>query len=67
MNFLSDVLKHILNGLAMQYQADYLSDEDKKANLQKVLAQIEQERLAELSPDPSKAKPLALKPAVFEP
>jgi hypothetical protein len=51
----------------MQYQADYLSDEDKKANLQKVLAQIEQERLAELSPDPSKAKPLALKPAVFEP
>ena len=67
MHFLSDVLKHILNGLAMQYQADYLSDEEKKANLQRVLAQIEQERQAEVTQDPSQAKPLTLKPAVFKP
>lgn len=67
MHFLSDVLKHILNGLAMQYQADYLSDEDKKANLQKVLAQIEQERKAEVMQNPSLAKSLTLKPAVFKP
>ena len=67
MHFLSDVLKHILNGLAMQYQADYLSDEEKKANLQRVLAQIEQEHQAEVTQDPSQAKPLTLKPAVFKP
>ena len=67
MHFLSDVLKHILNGLAMQYQADYLSDEEKKANLQRVLAQIEQERQVEVTQDPSQAKPLTLKPAVFKP
>lgn len=44
MNHLSKALKTILNGLAMQYQGDYLSDDDKKANLQRVLADIEQEK-----------------------
>jgi inosine/xanthosine triphosphate pyrophosphatase family protein len=66
MQFLSDVLKHMLNGLAMQYQADYLSDEDKQANLQKVLAQIEQERQAELVQNPSNAQQVTFKPAVFK-
>ncbi len=67
MHFLSDVWKHILNGLAMQYQADYLSDEDKQANLQRVLAALEQERQAACMPDPSQAKTVVLKPAVFKP
>ncbi len=44
MNHLSTTLKTILNGLAMQYEGDYLSTEDKKANLQRVLAEIEQEK-----------------------
>lgn len=44
MNHLSTTLKTILNGLAMQYEGDYLSIEDKKANLQRVLAEIEQEK-----------------------
>lgn len=43
MNHLTKALKTILNGLAMQYEGDFLSDEDKKANLERVLAEIEQE------------------------
>jgi hypothetical protein len=44
MNALTSTLKTILNGLAMQYEADYLSADDKKANLQRVLAEIEREK-----------------------
>ena len=40
-------LKTILNGLAMQYQGDFQSAEDKQANLQRVLADIEQENQRE--------------------
>lgn len=38
MQALSNALKTILNGLAMQYVGDYLSEEDKKANLANALA-----------------------------
>lgn len=44
MRQLPKTLKTILNALAMQYETDYLSDEDKQANLQRVLNQIEQEK-----------------------
>lgn len=44
MSTLTTALKTILNGLAMQYEGDYLSDDDKKANLQRVLADIEREK-----------------------
>ena len=44
MNALSTTLKTILNGLAMQYEGDFISTEDKQANMQRVLRQIEQEK-----------------------
>ncbi|OQX14131.1 MAG: hypothetical protein BWK73_10300 [Thiothrix lacustris] len=46
MNHLSAALKTILNGLAMQYEGELLTTEDKKANLQRVLTQIEREKQA---------------------
>ncbi|QLQ32214.1 MAG: hypothetical protein HZT40_12155 [Candidatus Thiothrix singaporensis] len=55
MRQLPKTLKTILNALAMQYETDYLSDEDKQANLQRVLNQIEQEKnrnLATMHPYP---------------
>lgn len=47
MRHLPKALKTILNALAMQYEADYLSDDDKKANLHRVLSEIEQEKKQE--------------------
>lgn len=47
MQGLSSTLKTILNALAMQHAGDYLSDEDKQANLSRVLADIEREKRAE--------------------
>ncbi|MDQ5769602.1 MULTISPECIES: hypothetical protein [Thiothrix] len=44
MNHLSAALKTILNGLAMQYEGELLTTEDKKANLQRVLTEIEREK-----------------------
>lgn len=44
MQHLPKTLKTILNALAMQNVGDYLSDEDKQANLAKALAEIEQEK-----------------------
>lgn len=44
MRHLPKALKTILNALAMQYEADYQSDDDKKANLQRVLNDIEREK-----------------------
>lgn len=63
MNHLSTTLKTILNGLAMQYEGELLSTEDKKANLQRVLAEIEREKQhsqqkpthASVSPTPNMA------------
>jgi len=53
MQHLSETLKKILNGLAMQHVGDYLSDEDKKANLEQVLAAIAQENKTNSPPPPS--------------
>lgn len=47
MQHLPKTLKTILNALAMQNVGDYLSDEDKQANLAKALADIEQEKQAD--------------------
>ena len=60
MNTLSTTLKTILNGLAMQYQGDFQSAEDKQANLQRVLADIEQENQRER---PSRSSSAAYAPA----
>lgn len=60
MNTLSTTLKTILNGLAMQYQGDFQSAEDKQANLQRVLANIEQENQRER---PSRSSSAAYAPA----
>lgn len=49
-------LKTILNGLAMQYEGELLSTEDKKANLQRVLAEIEREKQS--SPRPANHTPV---------
>lgn len=46
MNHLSAALKTILNGLAMQYEGELLTTQEKKANLQRVLTQIEREKQA---------------------
>ena len=46
MNHLSAALKTILNGLAMQYEGEMLTTEEKKANLQRVLTEIEREKQA---------------------
>jgi hypothetical protein len=53
---LPTVLKTILNGLAMQYEGELLSTEDKKANLQRVLAEIEHEKQS--SPRPANHTPV---------
>jgi hypothetical protein len=57
MHTLSEALKRILNGLAMQYEGDYLSDDDKKANLQRVLTKIEQEKRLQPPPPPAVISP----------
>ncbi|UOG91070.1 MAG: hypothetical protein L3K52_12775 [Candidatus Thiothrix sulfatifontis] len=44
MNHLSAALKTILNGLAMQYEGELLTTQEKKANLQRVLTEIEREK-----------------------
>lgn len=44
MNRLSEALKTVLNGLAMQYEGELLTTEEKQTNLQRVLAQIEREK-----------------------
>lgn len=44
MNTLTTALKTILNGLAMQYEGELLTTEQKQANLQRVLSEIEQEK-----------------------
>ena len=44
MNALTSTLKTILNGLAMQYEGEMLTTEEKKANLQRVLTKIKQEK-----------------------
>lgn len=54
MSRLTTALKTILNGLAMQYEGELLTTEEKQANLQRVLADIERE----------KQRPTAAKPAV---
>lgn len=54
MNHLTTALKTILNGLAMQYEGELLSTEEKQAHLQRVLADIERET----------QYPVASKPAV---
>jgi hypothetical protein len=59
MNNLSAALKKILNGLAMQYEADYLSDDDKKANLNRVLADIEREHKTNTPPKTTTSTPLS--------
>lgn len=46
MNHLSAALKTILNGLAMQYEGEMLTTEEKTANLQRVLTEIEREKQA---------------------
>ncbi len=46
MNHLSAALKTILNGLAMQYEGELLTTQEKKANLQRALMQIEREKQA---------------------
>ncbi len=46
MNHLSAALKTILNGLAMQYEGEMLTTQEKKANLQRVLTEIEREKQA---------------------
>lgn len=44
MNTLTTALKTILNGLAMQYEGELLTTEQKQANLQRVLSEIKQEK-----------------------
>lgn len=44
MNTLTTALKTVLNGLAMQYEGELLTTAEKKANLQRVLANIEHEQ-----------------------
>ena len=44
MNHVSAALKTILNGLAMQYEGEMLTTEEKTANLQRVLTEIEREK-----------------------
>ncbi len=53
MQGLSNTLKTILNALAMQNAGDYLSDEDKQANLSRVLAEIEREKYTEAKAAPA--------------
>lgn len=63
MSYLTKPLRHILNGLAMQYAPDYLSDSEKQANLKQALEKIELEKqqAKEASPNPA-IKPV-IKPA----
>ncbi len=51
MQALSKALKTILNGLAMQYVGDYLTEDEKKANLTQALAKAaETEKAVKTTP-----------------
>ncbi|QTR51505.1 hypothetical protein [Candidatus Thiothrix anitrata] len=57
MNTLTTALKTVLNGLAMQYEGELLTTEEKKANLQRVLANIEREQQQQIATSKMSVQP----------
>jgi hypothetical protein len=61
--YLSQQLKTMLNALAAQHFGDYLNDADKRAALEKVLADIEREKTPQQDEPPSQP-PAATAPSL---
>lgn len=57
MNTLTTALKTVLNGLAMQYEGELLTTEEKKANLQRVLVNIEREQQQQIATSKMSVQP----------
>lgn len=63
MSYLTKPLRDILNGLAMQYAPDYLSDSEKQANLKQALDKIKLEEEEDKKSNPT----FVVKPATNHP